>query len=80
MTGGSIYICSGKVLHTFTFTLYIYMRRGYTVEDKLLKYELEFKELKSTTRVRLPAIHVYATRKLLFALKTVKSAVKCTLC
>ena len=40
---------------------YIYMGRGYTVEDKLWKYELEFKELKSTTRVRLPAIHVYAT-------------------
>ena len=39
----------------------IYMGRGYTVEDKLRKYELEFKELKSTTRIRLPAIHVYAT-------------------
>ena len=61
---------------------YIYvMGRGYKVvlEGKLRKYGLEFKEVKSTTRIRLPAIHVYATvsivliksyqSKLLFALK-----------
>ena len=43
---------------------YIYvMGRGYKVvlEGKLRKYGLEFKEVKSTTRIRLPAIHVYAT-------------------
>ena len=39
------------------------MGRGYKVvlEGKLRKYGLEFKEVKSTTRIRLPAIHVYAT-------------------
>ena len=39
------------------------MGRGYKVvlEEKLRKYGLEFIEVKSTTRVRLPAIHVYAT-------------------
>ena len=75
---------------------YIYMGRGYKVvlEEKLRKYVLEFKKVKTTTRIWLPAIHVYATMhnkyrtykflssKLLFALiiKTVRSAVKCTLC
>ena len=72
------------------------MGRGYKVvlEEKLRKYVLEFKKVKTTTRIWLPAIHVYATMhnkyrtykflssKLLFALiiKTVRSAVKCTLC
>ena len=39
------------------------MERGYKVvlEEKLRKYGLEFIEVKSTTRVWLPAIHIYAT-------------------
>ena len=38
------------------------MGRGYTLvlEEKLRKYGLEFKEVKSTTRIWLSAIHVYA--------------------
>ena len=39
----------------------IYMGQGYTVEDKLRKYGLELKEVKSTARIRLLAIYVYAT-------------------
>ena len=76
-------------IHLYT----VYVGWGYTVvlEEKLRKYGLEFKEVKSTNRIGLPAIHVYATisivltykflsSKFLFALKAVKSAVKCTLC
>ena len=43
---------------------YIYvMGREYKVvlEGKLRKYGLEFKQVKSTTIIRLLAIHVYAT-------------------
>ena len=41
----------------------IYMGRGYKVvlAEKLRKYGLEFKEVKSTTRILLSAIHVHAT-------------------
>ena len=87
------YFAAGRSFTHFPL-LYIYMGRGYKVvlEEKLRKYVLEFKKVKTTTRIWLPAIHVYATMhnkyrtykflssKLLFALKTVKSAVKCTLC
>ena len=50
MTGGSIYILQREGpsdIHLYT----IYMGRWYTVvlEEKLRKYGLEFKEVKSTT-------------------------------
>ena len=62
MTGGSIYILQREGpshIHLYT----IYMGRWYTVvlEEKLRKYGLEFKEVKSTTRIWLSPIHVYAT-------------------
>ena len=46
-------------IHLYT----VYVGWGYTVvlEEKLRKYGLEFKEVKSTNRIGLPAIHVYAT-------------------
>ena len=47
--------------HIYLYTINV--GRGCKVvrEKKLRKYGLEFKEVKSTTRIRLPAIHVYAT-------------------
>ena len=83
------YFAAGRSFTHFPLR-YIYMGRGYKVvlEEKLRKYVLEFKKVKTTTRIWLPAIHVYATMhnkyrtykflssKLLFARKTVKSAVK----
>ena len=47
--------------HIYLYT--IYLGGGYKVvlEEKLRKYGLEFKEVKSTTRIWLAAIHVYAT-------------------
>ena len=52
VTGGSIYILQlegPSHIHLYA----IYMRQGYTVvlENKLRKYGLEFKEVKSTTRI-----------------------------
>ena len=46
-------------IHLYT----IYMGLGYKVvlKEKWRKYGLEFKEVKSTTRIWLSAIHVYAT-------------------
>ena len=52
VTSGSIYIL--QLEGTSHIHLYaIYMRRGYTVllENKLRKYGLVFKEVKSTTRI-----------------------------
>ena len=49
--------------HIHLYTIYMYMGRGYKVvlEEKLRKYGLEFKGVKSTTRIWLSTIHVYAT-------------------
>ena len=85
MTGGSIYILQRESpSHIPLYT--ICMGRWYTVvlEEKLRKYVLEFKEVKTTTRqsrLRHNKSRTYKilSSKLLFALKKMKSALKCTL-
>ena len=56
------YFAAGRSFTHFPLH-YIYMGRGYKdfLEEKLRKYGLEFKKVKTTTRIWLPAIHVYAT-------------------
>ena len=85
MTGGSIFILQREGpshIHLYT----IKMGRWYAVvlEEKLRKKGLEFKEVKSTTRLsRLrhnkSRTYKFLSNKLLSALKEMKSAVKCTL-
>ena len=81
MTGGSIYILQREGpshIHRNT----IYMGRWYTVvlEEKLRKYGLEFKEVKqSRLRHNKSRTYKFLSSKLLFALKKMKSAVKCSL-
>ena len=47
--------------HIYLYTIYVGRGCKVVLEEKLRKYGLEFKEVKSTTRILLSAIHVHAT-------------------